>query len=320
MKQANNVKLGVFVTLAMIGTFILFYLVINKNNLWESSIQLKSRFNNIQGLRVGNNVRYGGMHIGIVKEIYLINDTTIEVVMSVNKSMQAYIHKNAIAFISSDGFVGDKLINIKGEASKAALVQDGDILKSSPPLDINELMAAIDAPETGINSLLNKLNSVVAKIDNSNAVWDITTDNKLANSFKTIIGDIQQTTESANLITSKLNSITTQINDGKGLVGALVKDSLYINKIDTLLNNSSRLIRDVYQIANNLNTTMSSIQKDLREGNGLAYTVLKDSAFSKKIEESVFSIQAGTKSFNEVMSALKKSIFLRKAFKDKAGK
>jgi phospholipid/cholesterol/gamma-HCH transport system substrate-binding protein len=305
MKQANNVKLGVFVTLAMIGTFILFYLVINKNNLWESSIQLKSRFNNIQGLRVGNNVRYGGMHIGIVKEIYLINDTTIEVVMSVNKSMQAYIHKNAIAFISSDGFVGDKLINIKGEASKAALVQDGDILKSSPPLDINELMAAIDAPETGINSLLNKLNSVVAKIDNSNAVWDITTDNKLANSFKTIIGDIQQTTESANLITSKLNSITTQINDGKGLVGALVKDSLYINKIDTLLNNSSRLIRDVYQIANNLNTTMSSIQKDLREGNGLAYTVLKDSAFSKKIEESVFSIQAGTKSFNEVMSALK---------------
>lgn len=282
MRQANNVKLGVFVTLAMIGTFILFYLVINKNSLWESSIQLKSRFNNIQGLRVGNNVRYGGMHIGIVKEIYPINDSTIEIVMSVNKSMQSYIHKSAIAFISSDGFVGDKLVNIKGEASNAALIQEGDILKSSPPLDIYEFMAAIDAPETGISTLLNKLNSVVAKIDNSNAIWDITTDNKLANSFKAIIGDIKQTTENANLIARKLNSITTQINDGNGLVGALVKDSLYVSKIDTLLNNSSKLIRDFYQIANNLNTTVSSIQKDLKDGNGLAYTVLKDSAFNKK--------------------------------------
>jgi hypothetical protein len=59
--------------------------------------------------------------------------------------------------------------------------------------------------------------------------------------------------------------------------------------------------------------TLVSIGKDLEDGDGLIKTVLKDSSFNKKLQESVSSIEKGTKSFNEVMSALKKSIFLRKA-------
>jgi phospholipid/cholesterol/gamma-HCH transport system substrate-binding protein len=315
MKQVTKLKFIIFMVFATTSTVALFYLIINKNNLWDSSIEVKSRFKNIQGLQIGNNVRFGGMHCGTIKDIYPLNDTTIEVVMSINKSIQKYIRKNAKTFISSDGFVGDKLMNISGEIGISSQIVEGDLLQSISPLDLEELLASINSPETGISSLLHKLNNITKKIDESSVLWDILKEKTLSNNFQQIVKDIRQTTDNTKSITNKISSITQDLDEGKGLVGALIKDSIYINKFDSILNNSSRLLLDANQIANNISVTLVSIKKDLEQEDGLVKTVLKDSTFNKKLQESVSSIEEGTKSFNEVMSALKKSIFLRKALK-----
>jgi len=313
MKKVIKLKLIIFLIFATTGTVALFYLIINKNNLWDSSILVKTRFKNIQGLQIGNNVRYGGMHCGTVKDIYPLNDTIIEVVMSINKSIQKHIRKNAKTSISSDGFVGDKLMNITGETGISSEIVEGDLLQSIPPLDIDVLLASINSPETGISSLLHKLNNITKKMEESSALWDILNNETLSSNFQQIINDIRKTTDNTKTITDKISSITQDLDEGKGIVGALIKDSTYINKFDSILNNSSKLMLDANQIANKISMTLVSISKDLEEGDGLIKTVLKDSSFNKKLQESVSSIEKGTKSFNEVMSALKKSIFLRKA-------
>ncbi|MGB3078713.1 MAG: MCE family protein, partial [Saprospiraceae bacterium] len=108
----NNIKLGAFV-LSGLGFLVLLLFMIGKNrSLFGSTYTLKARFENVQGLVPGNNIRFSGIEAGTVKNIIILNDTTIEVTMNVEKKMLNIIRKNALASIGTEGLVGNKVVNI----------------------------------------------------------------------------------------------------------------------------------------------------------------------------------------------------------------
>ena len=87
--------------------------MIGKNrNLFGATYVLKARFENVQGLVAGNNVRFSGIQAGTVKKVKILNDTVIEVTMIIETKMKTIIRKNAIASIGTDGLVGNKVVNI----------------------------------------------------------------------------------------------------------------------------------------------------------------------------------------------------------------
>ena len=68
----NNTKLGVFVLASLSFLILLFYMIGKNRNFFGSNIKLKSRFENVQGLKSGNNVRYAGIDIGTVEKIEVV--------------------------------------------------------------------------------------------------------------------------------------------------------------------------------------------------------------------------------------------------------
>ncbi len=127
-KIISNVKLGVFVLAGLLFLVILLYMIGKNRNLFGSNYVLKARFENIQGLVAGNNVKFAGIQAGTVKSINIINDTLIEVTMVIEKRMSKIIHKNAIASISTEGLVGNKVLNITPSKIPAELAVENDIL------------------------------------------------------------------------------------------------------------------------------------------------------------------------------------------------
>ena len=81
----NNVKLGAFVLGGLIVLVLLLYMIGRNRNLFEPTYVLKASFKNVEGLVSGNNVRYAGIQAGTVKKIKILNDTTIEVTMFMEK-------------------------------------------------------------------------------------------------------------------------------------------------------------------------------------------------------------------------------------------
>src|SRR5665647_546677 len=108
----NNVKLGSFVLAGLICLVLLLYMIGKNRNLFGNNYVLKTRFENVQGLIAGNNVRFSGIQAGTVKSIKILNDTVIEVTMIIEKKMQSIIRKNAITSIGTEGVVGNKVVNI----------------------------------------------------------------------------------------------------------------------------------------------------------------------------------------------------------------
>src|SRR5688572_29999010 len=110
--DSEKIKLGIFVITGLTIFILVVYFVGNKQKMFGRTDHITAVFSNVNGLQLGNNVRYAGINIGTVRGIEMINDTTINVDLIIDKSMFSHIKKDALASIGSDGLVGSMVINI----------------------------------------------------------------------------------------------------------------------------------------------------------------------------------------------------------------
>ena len=92
---SRNIRLGVFTLAGTVFLISALYFVGNKQNLFGSTFSINARFHNVNGLMRGNNVRFGGIDVGTVESVEIINDTSVNVVMNIETDVQPYIKKNA---------------------------------------------------------------------------------------------------------------------------------------------------------------------------------------------------------------------------------
>jgi phospholipid/cholesterol/gamma-HCH transport system substrate-binding protein len=70
-QRTSDVKVGIFVAVGVVATFLSLFVIGQERKLWEKSATLKARFGNVGGLKVGGQVRLAGVNIGIVSRIQL---------------------------------------------------------------------------------------------------------------------------------------------------------------------------------------------------------------------------------------------------------
>jgi phospholipid/cholesterol/gamma-HCH transport system substrate-binding protein len=70
-QRQSDVRVGVFVAIGLVATFVSLFVIGQERKLWEKSVTLKARFGNVAGLKVGGQVRLAGVNIGIVNKIQL---------------------------------------------------------------------------------------------------------------------------------------------------------------------------------------------------------------------------------------------------------
>ncbi len=71
VQRSTDVKVGLFVALGILATFLSLFVIGQERKLWEKSVHLKARFSNVAGLKVGGQVRLSGISVGIVSKIEL---------------------------------------------------------------------------------------------------------------------------------------------------------------------------------------------------------------------------------------------------------
>ena len=111
-ETSKNIRLGIFVLAGTAFLIVALYFIGNKQNLFGSTFKISAQFNNVNGLMIGNNVRFSGIDVGTVESVEIINDSMVNVVMIIEKDVQKFIRKNAVASVGTDGLMGNKLVNI----------------------------------------------------------------------------------------------------------------------------------------------------------------------------------------------------------------
>ncbi len=312
-ETSKNIRVGAFV---MVGTLLLIvslYFIGIKQNLFGSTFKLTSQFKNVNGLMPGNNVRFTGIDVGTVKSVEILNDSTVNVTMIIENKVQAFIKKNAMAMVGTDGLMGNKLINIIPSNESAASVEDGDILASKNPLGTDDMMRTLNITNENVKDITVDLKNIVNKLNSPNTLWSILMDTIVADNVKQAIVNIKVTGERTAIITGDLSRIVKHIKDGKGTIGALIADTSFAIKLNQSIINI-KLITDSLALVTG---DMHYISSKIKKGEGAIGTVLMDTTFVNNLNESMRNIKNGTKSFDEDMEAVKHNILLRNYFKKK---
>ena len=311
----NNVKLGIFVIAGLLFLVLLLYMIGKNQNLFSSNYILKARFENVQGLKPGNNVRYSGIEVGTVKKIKFLNDTLIEVSMLIDTKMKGIIRKNAVASIGTDGFVGNKVLNISAGKQSAGAAEEDDVLLTKKPIDTDEMLRTLDKTNNDIAIIAESLKTTVDNINSSDALWKILNEKTLPDNIRTSVNNIKLATARAANMVNDLQEIVTDVKNGKGSLGAILTDSAYainlkeaVQKIKSVGENADTLAEEIHQV-------VKSVKNDLDNGKGVMNTLLKDSSVVNKLHQSLDNIEKGTDAFNQDMEALKHNILLRGYFK-----
>lgn len=161
---SKNIGLGVFILLGLLLlTGFVFYIGANQQ-LFGSTTQLSTVFQNIAGLQPGANVRFSGINVGTVDDIEITSDTTVRLSFRVSNSVVPYIKKDSRTSIGSDGIMGDKILNLSSGTSSQSSISGGDMLASDEPLMMDSIMARASAMATSVSTLTANLADMSSSI------------------------------------------------------------------------------------------------------------------------------------------------------------
>jgi phospholipid/cholesterol/gamma-HCH transport system substrate-binding protein len=161
-------RLGVFVTTALFLFLVGIFYIGRQKHMFNPVFTINSTFKNISGLQVGNNVRFLGINVGTIDNIHIINDTTVKIVLLVDKEVQEFIKTDCYLGIGSEGLIGDKLLNITQGSYNAKHVTEGQYLPSIEPIETDAIIGSLKVTGENAEVVSGELADILHKINTGN--------------------------------------------------------------------------------------------------------------------------------------------------------
>ncbi|NBU81757.1 MAG: MCE family protein [Flavobacteriaceae bacterium] len=307
----EKIRLGLFVITGLTFFVLAIYFIGNKQQMFGKTNQLTAIFDNVGGLQLGNNVRFSGINVGTVRGIEIINDTTINVEMQIDKKIFPFIKKDAIATIGSDGLVGSVIINIIPGKGNAAQVIPGDVIKSNKRVRTDDMLNTLNTTNLNAAKLTADLLKITNDINNGKGtIGVLIRDTIMAKDLKETIHYLKITTKKTSETIDNLNNQIASLDNKNNVIG-VIKDTVVANKIKKVVDNLNKSSQEINKVVTNLNATVVNI----KDGKGAINYLSNDPKLVVKIDSTMANINDASKKLNQNLEALKHNWFFRGYFK-----
>ncbi|MEI8345332.1 MAG: MlaD family protein, partial [Candidatus Omnitrophota bacterium] len=161
---ANELKTVVMVILCFTALTALL-LRVGNYQFMKPGYTLKTRFHYTGGVKLFAPVCLAGVEVGQIKGINIVygDDTLVEVDLWIKDGIK--VHKDALAYSTTYGLMGEKYIEIKPGTAAAGYAGPGDILPGKDPVRLEELIDIGKKVASDISAMANDISSVARNID-----------------------------------------------------------------------------------------------------------------------------------------------------------
>ena len=312
--RSQKIRLGIFVISGLLIFITAIYFIGDKQKMFGQTNHLKAVFNNVNGLQLGNNVRYSGVNAGTIRAINMINDTVIEVDMLIDKDIFYHIKKDAIAIIGSDGLVGNMIINIIPGKGNKPIVEPGDEIQTLKRVQTDDLLSTLDVTNKNAATLTADLLIITKEIiDGQGTMSLLLNDSIISEDLKQTMHYLKLTTKGSSESVTKLSNLISSLENKNNVVGVL-KDTAVANNIKKIVSNLDKSSDQIDKVVTNLNTTILNI----KDGKGALNYLSNDPKLVRKIDSTMININEASFRLNEDLEALKHNFLFRGYFKKQA--
>ncbi len=192
-KANYKLKLGMFAVIGGIIFLVALFFIGKQKNLFGNTIRISAVFKTVSGLKIGNNVRVGGINIGTIDDIQLITDTSVKVDMIIQKAIQKFIKKDAIVTIGSDGLMGDRVMTITPGTPGQEIIKDGGMLGSRTPVEAEQIMSSLKVSADNAAIITDQLAEISTKINNGHGTLSkLIADSTMATNLSNTINNLKK--------------------------------------------------------------------------------------------------------------------------------
>lgn len=315
MKKTNaqKLRLGIFV---MLGTLLFIagvYFIGQRKDLFSTTFTISSHFQNVNGLQKGNNVRYSGINIGTVKDITMINDSTIEVQMNIEENISSHLKKNAVATISSDGLVGNMIVNIVPGKGISAEISNGDRIESYSKIGADDILSTLSVTNENAAILTADLLKITTRmIEGKGTLGILLNDTIMAKELQQSITNLKIASGGASRSITELNHIITSLKtNDDSVLGMLMNDTISGNKLKNIVSNLETSSIEIENVLSNIH----SVVNEFNSSEGAFNYIVQDTSLVNSLQSTLKNINEGTDKFNQNMEALKHNFLTRGYFR-----
>lgn len=251
-----EILVGVFV---LIGIFflVLMTLKIERFQLGKKAgYPLTIYFDSAAGLDQNSPVRVAGVRVGDVERI-MLEGGKAKVVFRLPHDIVLY--KDAKAYLKSEGFLGERYVEITPGSPENPKLKPGDIIEQgAPPADIEQFLANVSKIREDIKDVVKPLSDVLKSVDSKRVENVIKNFDKFSSQLTGLAKDSSETIKKAKDAFSHFQDIGDKVNKGEGTLGKLIKD----DKVYEDVKKTVEVLKEVSEKVNRGEGTLGKLIKD----------------------------------------------------------
>ena len=288
--RTQTIRIGLFFILGLALLWVTFESLNGGRVFRQKGYTLTARFDNLKGLRDGDDVLMAGVRIGAVAQTRLAGRQA-EAVLRIEPTIT--IASDAVAMVAQSSLLGANHLEVTVGSPDVPRLEPGAVLKTRDTVDMNEVIAKLGSlgdrlekvvTEIGQNlgggesgSLFTKIDKLVSDngpklTETVSNLQEITTkirsgegtlghlvnDPKLHDELLASVGEIKGAATDARTFVANAQSILDQVKAGKGALGTLVFDEQAGNEIKIT-------IKNLQDISTKLNSGQGTLGKLMNE-------------------------------------------------------
>jgi len=304
---------GIFISLGIV-LFVLGIFTVGSGNKSFGGMPVNAVFTDVAGLKKGGGVWFSGVKVGTITDIQFTGPEQVTVKMTIDKSIQQYVHNDATAKIGSDGLIGNKIIDINSGSPQAPIIKEGDVLHAEKMLSTDDITKTLQENNVNILAITNDLKKVTKQMaEGKGMVGTLLTDSNLANKFRSIVQNLDNTTIATKNMSTEMQRFASKLNNKGTLADNLLNDTTTYTKLKAAASNLQATTAKASEFVNNLNTASGK----LKSTDNTLGVLLNDPKGAEQIKSTLYYLQQSSVKLNDDLEALQHNFFTRGFFKDR---
>lgn len=317
MKETSNkraVIVGIFVLLGLIFLIAGILTIGNLHSTFSSKLHITTLFDDVNGLQKGNNIWFSGVKIGTIKKVEFYGNSQVRVILNIEEKAQQYIRRDAKVKISSDGFIGNKILVIYGGSPQFEAVQEGDTLGIEKTFSTEDIMNTLQENNKNLLSITGNLKAVSTDLaEGKGSIGKLIKDESLYNNLSATSNSLKNASDKAGQVMHSLSIYSAGLNKKGTLANQLVTDT-------TVFNSIKKSAKQLNSITDTAAALVSSLNSATRNPKTPAGVLLHDEEAGANLKSTLKNLDSGSKKLDEDLEAAQHSFLLRRYFKKKAKK
>jgi phospholipid/cholesterol/gamma-HCH transport system substrate-binding protein len=272
---------GIFV---VIGILLLAFMTLKIEKFQigrETGYHLNIYFDSAGGLSPNAQVRVSGVRVGNVEKVGLEN-AKAKVTFRVPKNVVLY--KDAKAYLKSEGFLGEKYVEITpGTSGNPRVEPNGVIEQGAPPIDVEQFLSKMSSVGEDIKEVVKPFGDVAKALDPKKVEGVIANLDKFSGQLSGLAGDSKETLAKAKEAFASLEDIGEKVKKGEGTLGKLITD-------ETIYQDAKATVEKVKETAE----TLKNVSEKIEKGEGTLGKLIQDESLYHEAKETLQSIKGMT--------------------------